>query len=50
MSKTTIQRAIRSGKASAEKTVNGAGRIDPAELHRVYPAVSPVAVASLENG
>ena len=49
-SKTTIQRAIRSGKISAEKTVNGAWEIEPSEVHRVYPEVSPVTVAPMENG
>lgn len=35
--KTTIQRAIKSGKISASKTESGAYEIDPAELHRVFP-------------
>ena len=35
--KTTIQRAIKSGKISAVKGVSGAYEIDPAELHRVFP-------------
>mgnify|MGYP001253615837 CR=1 FL=1 len=33
----TITRAIKSGKISASKGVDGAWRIDPAELHRVFP-------------
>ena len=49
-SKTTIQRAIRAGKVSAEKDVNGAWRIEPAELHRIYPEVSLGTVASPKNG
>ena len=35
--KTTIQRAIKSGKISAQKDDNGAYKIDPSELHRVFP-------------
>lgn len=35
--KTTIQRAIKSGKVSATKGDSGAYEIDPAELHRVFP-------------
>lgn len=35
--KTTIQRAIKSGKISAAKNEFGAYEIDPAELHRVFP-------------
>ena len=35
--KTTIQRAIKSGKISARKGASGAYEIDPAELHRVFP-------------
>ena len=49
-SKTTIQRAISSGKVSAEKTVNGVWNIDPSELHRVYPEVSLGTVATPGNG
>lgn len=38
--KATIQRAIKSGKISAEKNSSGAYEIDPSELHRVYPATA----------
>lgn len=38
-SKTTIHRAVKSGKISASKTASGAYSIEPAELHRVFPAV-----------
>ena len=38
--KTTIQRAIKSGKISASKKESGAYEIDPAELHRVFPPVT----------
>lgn len=36
-SKATISKAIKSGKISADKDENGAFRIEPSELHRVYP-------------
>lgn len=39
-SKSTILRAIRSGRLSAARTDNGAYAVDPAELCRVYPAAS----------
>lgn len=35
--KTTIQRAIKSGKISASKGDIGSYEIDPAELHRIFP-------------
>ncbi|MFV0644704.1 MAG: DNA-binding protein [Sphingomonadaceae bacterium] len=35
--KTTIQRAIKSGKISARKGDSGSYEIDPSELHRVFP-------------
>lgn len=38
--RTTIQRAIKSGKISASKNENGAYEISPAELHRVFPAIA----------
>lgn len=38
--KTTIQRAIKSGKISAKKGDDGSYEIDPSELHRVFPAVA----------
>ena len=36
-SKTTIQRAVTKGLVSGEKWQNGEYRIDPSELHRVFP-------------
>jgi hypothetical protein len=36
-SKATISKAIKSGKISAEKQPNGSYKIEPSELHRVYP-------------
>lgn len=36
-SKTTIQRAVAKGLVSGEKGQNGEYRIDPSELHRVFP-------------
>jgi hypothetical protein len=37
LNKTTILRAIKSGKISAQMDEHGHWRIEPAELHRVYP-------------
>jgi hypothetical protein len=37
LSKTTIFRAIKSGKISGNRDVNGQWEVEPAELHRVYP-------------
>lgn len=37
--KPALLKAIRSGRISAEKDALGQWRIDPAELHRVYPLV-----------
>ena len=39
-SKTAIARAIGKGKISADKDANNHWRIDPSELHRIYPVVS----------
>lgn len=37
MSKATISKAIKNGRISASKDETGTFRIDPSELHRVYP-------------
>lgn len=37
LSKSTISRAIKSGKISAQRAEDGAYQIEPAELFRVYP-------------
>ena len=52
LSKPTIHRAIRSGRISATRLDDGSYRIDPAELHRVFPPVSsvPVTTGGTENG
>ena len=39
-SKTTLHRAIKSGRISAIKTDDGSYAIEPVELHRVFPAVT----------
>lgn len=44
-SKTTIQRAITKGLISAEKGRGGGYSIDPAELHRIFPPLSPDTVS-----
>lgn len=36
-SKSTIAKAIKSGRVSAVRSLDGSYEIDPAELHRVYP-------------
>ncbi len=41
VSKPTLARAIKSGKISATRKPDGAYSIEPAELHRVYPPVTP---------
>lgn len=38
----TITRAIKSGKISASKDTSGAWRIEPSELHRVFPTLAQV--------
>jgi excisionase family DNA binding protein len=43
-SKSTILRAIRAGRMSAERLEGGGYSIDPAELFRVYPAKSDATV------
>lgn len=48
-SKSTILRAVRSGKLSASKDAHGQYRIAPAELHRVYPPASDGAVREAVN-
>ena len=39
-SKTTLHRAIKSGKISATKQEDNSYSIDPSELHRVFPIVT----------
>jgi hypothetical protein len=39
-SKTSIRRALDRGLISGEKTEGGEWRIEPSELHRVFPAVT----------
>jgi hypothetical protein len=46
--KSTITKAIASGKLSAIKNDSGAWEIDVAELHRVYPP-SPTATGEIEQ-
>lgn len=50
VSKSTIYRAVKSGKLSARRNDDGEYAIDPAELHRVYPPVAQrVETAQLER-
>jgi thiamine pyrophosphate-dependent acetolactate synthase large subunit-like protein len=49
-SKSTISKAIKSGRISARKDAVGTFHIDPSELHRVYPpTVSDDRKETLEN-
>ena len=41
LNKTTVLRAIKSGKISGTKNEVGEWQVEPAELHRVYPALRP---------
>jgi hypothetical protein len=48
--KTTILRAIKEGKISALRdAASGAWRIEPVELHRVYPAVADATPDATEH-
>jgi hypothetical protein len=40
LNKTSILRAIKSGKLSGTKDENGQWLVEPVELHRVYPATA----------
>ena len=40
LNKTTVLRAIKSGKISGTKTETGEWQVEAAELHRVYPPVA----------
>ena len=40
-SKATISKALKSGRISGHKGDDGVFHIDPSELHRVYPPISP---------
>jgi hypothetical protein len=46
LDKSTILKAIRGGKISGTKDELGKWHIEPAELHRVYPAVAKRGVGS----
>ncbi|WP_310622445.1 MerR family transcriptional regulator [Flexibacterium corallicola] len=45
IAKSTLSRAIKEGKVSAEKLQNGSYKIDPAELFRAFPAKQSEPVA-----
>ena len=46
VNKSTVLRAIKSGKVSGTKDVNGEWHVEPAELHRVYPPVADAAAGT----
>lgn len=50
ISKPRLSRAIKAGKISAERQEDGSYTIDPAELHRVYPATVATTVTMEERG
>jgi hypothetical protein len=45
VNKSTVLRAIKSGKISATRNEHSEWQIDPAELHRVYPPIARTAAA-----
>jgi hypothetical protein len=49
VSKPRLSRAIKAGKISAERHDDGSYTIDPAELHRVYPA-TVATTSAMERG
>ena len=49
VAKSTITKAISSGKISAAKDAHGAWEIDPAELHRVYDPKPSESVANEQS-
>ena len=50
--KSTILRAVKTGRMSASKAADGTYRIDPAELHRVFdaPGAHPVRSNDADQG
>ncbi len=46
LNKSTILRAIKGGQISGTKDPFGEWRIEPVELHRVYPAVAELSAGS----
>lgn len=49
VAKTTIHRAIKSGKISAQKKDDGSYSIDPAELFRAFPAPTSIETVPMER-
>jgi predicted site-specific integrase-resolvase len=50
ISKAGLSRAIKRGAISAERQENGSYKIDPAELHRVYPPVAEIQPKEATDG
>jgi hypothetical protein len=46
VNKSTVLRAIKSGKITGTKDENGEWHVEPAELHRVYPPVADAAAGT----
>jgi hypothetical protein len=49
VNRTTVLRAIKGGKISAQRDAQGAWQIEPCELHRVFPPL-PVAEPAQSSG
>ena len=50
LNKSTILRAIKGGQITGTKDQFGEWRIEPVELHRVYPAVADFSAAAMCRG
>jgi hypothetical protein len=46
VNRTTVLRAIKAGKLSAERDAQGAWTIQPAELHRIFPPLPQLPVTA----
>jgi hypothetical protein len=49
VNRSTVLRAVKSGKVSATKDAHGQWQIEPAELHRVYPPRTEASKAHLSE-
>jgi hypothetical protein len=47
--RSTILRAIKAGRLSAQRDAQGGWEVDPAELHRVFPPLPAAAAAAQET-
>jgi hypothetical protein len=49
VNRSTILRAIKAGRLSAQRDAQGGWEVDPAELHRVFPPLPAAAAAAQET-